>query len=164
MKKKKIDIILPVYNSKKYISETINSILKQTYKDWNLIIIDDCSNDGTYKILEDFKNKHQNTDKVFLYRNIKNKGQGCARNIGLKKSRSDYVAFIDSDDTWEKNKLKYQIKYMLDNKYNFQLLHSQMPESGNAVILHFNGEYGKKQYKNYILHYKKQYMTNLSMY
>ena len=95
MKKKKIDIILPVYNSKQYISDTINSIFKQTYKDWNLIIIDDCSNDGTYKILEDFKNKYQNTNKVFLYRNIENKGQGFARNFGLKKSRSDYVAFID---------------------------------------------------------------------
>jgi len=147
MKKKKIDIILPVYNSKKYISETINSILKQTYKDWNLIIIDDCSNDGTYKILEDFKNKHQNTDKVFLYRNIKNKGQGCARNIGLKKSRSDYVAFIDSDDTWEKNKLKYQIKYMLDNKYNFTFTDYQSVKGNKKKIIR-NPDY--YNYNNFI--------------
>ena len=65
--------------------------------------------------MEDFKNKHQNTDKVFLYRNIKNKGQGCARNIGLKKSRSDYVAFIDSDDTWKSTKLERQINFMEKN-------------------------------------------------
>ena len=52
---KKVDIILPVYNSKKYISTTINSIIKQNYKHWNLIIVDDCSNDGTYEILKKFE-------------------------------------------------------------------------------------------------------------
>lgn len=118
MIKKKVDIILPVYNSKKYILNTINSIIKQSYKFWNLIIIDDFSTDGTYELLKNLKKKYS-YNKIFLYRNIRNKGQGFARNLGLKKSRSEFVAFINSDDTWERDKLKYQLKFMLSNKYNF---------------------------------------------
>jgi teichuronic acid biosynthesis glycosyltransferase TuaG len=119
MTKKKVDIILPVYNSKKYILNTINSITDQSYKYWNLIIIDDCSNDGTYEILKEFKKKYSDKKKIFLYRFFKNKGQAFARNFGLKKSKSSYVAFIDSDDIWKINKLKHQIKFMMKNSFNF---------------------------------------------
>jgi glycosyltransferase involved in cell wall biosynthesis len=119
MVKNKVDIILPVYNSKKYILTTINSIIKQNYKYWNLIIVDDCSDDGTYEILKKLKKKYSDNKKIFLYRNSKNKGQAFARNLALKKKRSTLVAFIDSDDYWDKNKLKYQIEYMLNNKYDF---------------------------------------------
>jgi len=117
---KNVDIILPVYNSKKYILKTVNSIVNQNYKCWNLIIIDDCSNDGTFEILSNFKKKYfNNNKKIYLYRNNRNKGQAYSRNLALKKSKSQFIAFIDSDDYWEKNKLKKQIKFMLDNDYNF---------------------------------------------
>jgi glycosyltransferase involved in cell wall biosynthesis len=119
MLKKTVDIILPVYNSKKYILATINSIIKQTYKSWNLIIIDDCSNDGTYEILNNIKRKYNNQNKIFLYRQNVNQGQAEARNFGLNKSKSTFAAFIDSDDLWEKNKLKKQIEFMKNNNYNF---------------------------------------------
>jgi len=119
MIKKKIDIILPVYNSKNYILTAINSIIKQSYKYWNLIIIDDCSNDGTFEILSNFKKKYFYNKKIYLYRNNLNKGQAYSRNLALKKSKSQFVAFIDSDDYWEKNKLKKQIKFMVNNNYNF---------------------------------------------
>jgi len=119
MVKNKVDIILPVYNSKKYILTTINSIIKQNYKYWNLIIVDDCSDDGTYEILAKLKKKYSNNKKIFLYRNSKNKGQAFARNLALNKTRSPFVAFIDSDDFWDKNKLTEQIEYMLINKYDF---------------------------------------------
>ena len=118
MIKKYVDIILPVYNSKKYIFTTINSIIKQSYKYWNLIIIDDFSNDGTYQILKALKKKYFNK-RIFLYRNNKNHGQAFSRNLALKKSNSTFVAFIDSDDIWLRNKLKLQIEFMLNNKYNF---------------------------------------------
>jgi glycosyltransferase involved in cell wall biosynthesis len=88
MVKNKVDIILPVYNSKKYILTTINSIIKQNYKYWNLIIVDDCSDDGTYEILAKLKKKYSNNKKIFLYRNSKNKGQAFARNLALNKTRS----------------------------------------------------------------------------
>lgn len=118
MIKKYVDIILPVYNSKKYIFTTINSIIKQSYKHWNLIIIDDFSNDGSYQILESFKKKYFDK-RIFLYRNNKNQGQAFSRNLALKKSNSTFVAFIDSDDIWQRNKLKHQIEFMLKYKYNF---------------------------------------------
>ena len=119
MLKKKVDIILPVYNSKKYIKNTINSIIRQSFKSWNLIIIDDCSNDGTYEILQRIQKKYNKEYKIFLYRQNINKGQAAARNLGLKNSKSTFIAFIDSDDIWEKNKLTNQIAFMNDNNYNF---------------------------------------------
>jgi glycosyltransferase involved in cell wall biosynthesis len=119
MLKKTVDIILPVYNSKKYIVPTINSIVRQSFKSWNLIIIDDCSNDGTYEILQQIQKKYNKENKIFLYRQNINQGQAAARNLGLKKSKSIFIAFIDSDDLWEKNKLKKQIRFMKDNNYKF---------------------------------------------
>ena len=119
MLKKTVDIILPVYNSKKYIVATINSIIRQSFKSWNLIIIDDCSNDGTYEILKQIQKKYNKENKIFLYRQNINQGQAEARNLGLKKSKSIFIAFIDSDDLWEKNKLKKQIGFMKDNNYKF---------------------------------------------
>ena len=119
MLKKTVDIIVPVYNSKKYIIATINSILRQSYKSWNLIIIDDCSNDGTYEILKSVQKKYNKDNKIFLYRQNINRGQGEARNFGLNKSKSTFLAFIDSDDVWEKNKLSNQIEFMRKNNYNF---------------------------------------------
>ena len=100
--KTKIDIILPNYNSSKFIFQTINSILKQTYKNWKLIIVDDFSDTQTKNILKEIS-KRKNI-KVF-YLN-KNHGAGFCRNFAIKKSNSPYVAFIDSDDIWEKDKLK----------------------------------------------------------
>ena len=119
MLKKKVDIILPVYNSKKYVLATINSIIRQSYKAWNLIIIDDCSNDGTYKILKNIQRKYNTYNKIFLYRQNTNQGQAAARNFALKKVKSTFVAFIDSDDIWGENKLRDQIEFMRRNKYNF---------------------------------------------
>ena len=119
MLKKTVDIILPVYNSKKYILATIGSIIRQSNTSWNLIIIDDCSNDGTYEILKTIQRKYNKDNKIFLYRQNINQGQAVARNLGLNRSKSTFVAFIDSDDVWEKNKLRNQIQFMKNNNYNF---------------------------------------------
>ena len=119
MLKKTVDIILPVYNSKKYILTTINSIIRQSFKSWNLIIIDDCSDDGTFEILKNIQKKYNKYNKIFLYRQNINQGQAEARNLGLKKSKSIFIAFIDSDDFWDKNKLLNQTRFMKDNNYNF---------------------------------------------
>jgi teichuronic acid biosynthesis glycosyltransferase TuaG len=113
--KDKVSIILPNFNSAKYISSTINSIKKQSYKYWNLIIVDDCSNVETKKILNKFNNKK----KIKIFWLKKNKGAAYCRNLAIKKSKSKYLAFIDSDDIWEKNKLKLQIDYMRKNNFDF---------------------------------------------
>jgi teichuronic acid biosynthesis glycosyltransferase TuaG len=147
MLKKKVDIILPVYNSKKYILDTIHSIIKQTYKHWNLIIIDDCSSAVTYEILKIIKKKFIYSNKIFLYRNTKNKGQAFARNFGLKKSKSTFVAFIDSDDLWDKNKLDKQIQFMLYNKYSFTYTDYISIKNNKKKIITVPNNYN---YKNFL--------------
>ena len=114
-KKNKIDIILPNYNSSKYIVETIKSVVEQTFSHWNLIIVDDFSNKKTRKILKKFsKNK-----KIKIFWLKKNRGAGYCRNLAIKKSRAPYLAFIDSDDLWKKDKLETQLRFMENNNYLF---------------------------------------------
>jgi teichuronic acid biosynthesis glycosyltransferase TuaG len=114
-KKTKIDIILPNYNSHEFITDTVKSIVDQTYFDWKLIIVDDNSNEKTKNVLKKFlKNK-----KIKIYWLKKNQGAGFCRNYAIKKTKSPYIAFIDSDDIWKKSKLKDQINFMLKNEYSF---------------------------------------------
>ena len=112
---KKISIILPNFNSEKYISATINSILYQSYKKWELILVDDCSNKMTIKILR----KYYRNKKIKIFYLKKNKGAAYCRNLAIKKSKGDYLAFIDSDDLWKKNKLEKQLKFMEKNNLKF---------------------------------------------
>ena len=119
MDSKRIDIILPVFNSKKFIFKTLVSIVNQTYKNWRLIIVDDASSDCSTKLITNFINNNLYKKKFILIKNKKNKGQAFSRNIALKNCSSTYIAFIDSDDIWQKNKLKVQINFMLKYKYCF---------------------------------------------
>ncbi len=114
-KKIKVDIILPNFNSSDYIRETIKSIIGQTFTNWKLIIVDDCSDKKTKTILQKFsKNK-----KIKIFWLKKNKGAGFCRNLAIKKSNSPYLAFIDSDDIWKKDKLETQLRFMENNNYLF---------------------------------------------
>tara|TARA_B100001057_G_scaffold71463_1_gene65720 strand:+ start:4969 stop:5727 length:759 start_codon:yes stop_codon:yes gene_type:complete len=112
---KSIDIILPNFNSSAYLEQTINSIFKQNYKFWKLIIVDDASDIGTKKILK----KYSKYKKIKIFWLKKNRGAGFCRNLAIKKSNSDYLAFIDSDDIWKKNKLKNQINFMTKKNISF---------------------------------------------
>tara|TARA_B100000242_G_C42958714_1_gene444611 strand:- start:214 stop:969 length:756 start_codon:yes stop_codon:yes gene_type:complete len=110
-----VSIVLPNYNSFKFINSTIKSIIKQSYTNWKLIIIDDCSDKKTRDLLVKItKNK-----KIKIYWLKKNRGAGYCRNLAVKKSHSKYIAFIDSDDIWKKNKLKNQINFMEKNNLDF---------------------------------------------
>ena len=113
--KEKIDIILPNYNSSLFITETINSVLNQSYKNWKLIIVDDFSDKKTVNILK----KITSNKKIKVFWQKKNRGAGFCRNYAIKKSNSPFVAFIDSDDIWKKNKLKNQIDFMKKNNFSF---------------------------------------------
>ena len=103
-----VDIIMPNYNKGHYLEEGINSVISQDYKNWNLYIIDNNSNDSSKAILNKFSNS--NNIKV-IYLN-KNKGVGFSRNLGMRFSKSKYISFIDSDDYWSSNKLTNQINFM----------------------------------------------------
>ena len=114
-----VDVIVPVYNSEKFILKTINSIINQNYTNWRVIIIDDGSTDKTVDLLNNFYKKFIIKKKIIIFKNQINKGQAYSRNIGLKYSKSEFVAFIDSDDLWMRPKLAKQIKFMNDFNYNF---------------------------------------------
>lgn len=111
-----ISIIIPYYRKKKYIKKTLVSVLNQTYKNIEIIIIyDDQSKDD----LRYLKTIIADNSKIKIIDNKENIGPGFSRNKGIKISKGEYIAFIDSDDIWKKNKLKYQLKQMLKMKYDF---------------------------------------------
>ena len=113
--RKSVDIIMPNFNKGFYLDKSINSVLSQTHKFWKLIIIDDNSNDHSSDIIKKYK-KNKKINTIFLK---KNKGPGYCRNIGLKKSKSNYICFLDSDDYWKKKKLEKQLSLMTKKNYNF---------------------------------------------
>ena len=129
-KKFKVSIILPNYNSSSYISQTIKSVLNQSYKKWELIIVDDNSDKKTKKILS----KYEKNKKIKIIYLNKNNGAGFCRNLAIKKSSSYYLAFLDSDDIWSKAKLKKQIKFMQANNYSFTYTnYKSFKENKNAT-------------------------------
>ena len=111
----KVDIILPSRNKEMYLEETVNSVIKQTYDDWKLFIIDDCSTDNSRKIIE----KYSSNKKINIIYLKKNMGVAFSRNLGIRVSNSKYISFIDSDDLWSNNKLEDQINFMEQNNYLF---------------------------------------------
>lgn len=114
MNNKLVSIIMPTYNCGKYIGKTIKSVQDQTYQNWELVIVDDCSNDDTEKIV-----KTIHDDRIKYHKLQQNSGAAIARTEAMKKAKGSYMAFLDSDDLWHKEKLKKQIKFMQDNNYSF---------------------------------------------
>ena len=111
-----VSIITPVYNCEEFLEECIQSVLNQTLKDWELILVDDCSTDSSSIII----NKYVALDsRIKLYSLNKNVGAGIARNKGIEISRERFIAFLDSDDYWHRNKLKLQIEYMIRKNIDF---------------------------------------------
>ncbi len=104
----KISVIMPAYNAVQYISESIQSVIDQSYKNWELIIVDDGSIDDTAKIVKDFANRESRI-KYFYQKNSR---QGKARNLALKHADGDYIAFLDADDLWHPLKLEKQIFFL----------------------------------------------------
>lgn len=111
-----VSIITPVYNSSTYIRECLNSTLGQTYTDLEHILVDDCSTDDSVQIIEEYAKKDS---RVKLIKLKKNGGAGVARNTAIKAAQGKFVAFLDSDDFWHKEKLSIQVDFMLKNDYSF---------------------------------------------
>lgn len=109
-----VSVIIPCYNREEYIKQTINSVLEQTYKKIEIIVIDDGSTDNTREILDSYGNQIQ----VLEHPNRQNKGQSAAINLGIKKSFGKYIAILDSDDYWDPTKIEKQIDFLnLNPKY-----------------------------------------------
>ena len=106
-----ISIIVPVYNAKKYIGETIQSVRGQTYTDWELILVDDCSPDGSADYIEKLL-EESGDGRIRLIRKSQNEGAAMARNTGLEVAQGRYIAFLDADDLWAPEKLEEELAYM----------------------------------------------------
>lgn len=110
-----VSIITPSYNTSKYIGKTIESVLKQTYENWEMIIVDDCSTDDTDEVVKPYL-----SDKRIKYiKNDKNSGAAISRNCALREAGGKWIAFLDSDDLWDPKKLEKQIEFMEKNNYHF---------------------------------------------
>ncbi len=110
-----VDVILPNYNKAEFIEAAIESVTMQTYNNWQMYIIDDCSKDDSWSIIKKFSN----FDNITQIKLAKNMGPSFCRNYAMRISKSKYISFIDSDDTWEVFKLEKQIKFMVKNNFNF---------------------------------------------
>ena len=131
MEKGLVSIITPTYNCAKFIGETIESVQAQTYSNWEMIIIDDCSADDTGAIV----GRYAEEDHRIIYRCLeKNSGAAVARTVAMQMARGEYMAFLDSDDLWMVDKLEKQLIFMKRNKVAFSCTaYEQINESGKSL-------------------------------
>lgn len=126
-----VSIITPTYNSEKFISAAIQSVQNQTYPNWELIIIDDCSTDKTVEIINE---AIKSDSRIRLHSLTKNEGTGAARNLGVANSKGSYISFLDSDDLWAPNKLERQLDFMKENNLSFTFsFYECLDENGNHL-------------------------------
>lgn len=126
-----VSIITPSYNSEKFISKTVDSVLSQTFKNWEMIIVDDVSPDNANDIIEEYIKKDS---RIKLIKLEKNAGAAEARNMAIKEAKGRFIAFLDSDDCWKEDKLEKQINFMLKNDYSFTYTaYEKIDENGNFL-------------------------------
>ena len=131
-----VSIVMPTYNCANFIEESIKSVLAQHHRNWELLIVDDCSKDNTKAVLAPYLAKYPSIHYTCLE---KNSGPAVARSIALKQLKGDYVAFLDSDDLWTPNKLTLQIDFMKKNKVAFsatgyELISEEGASKGIALL------------------------------
>ncbi len=139
-----VSIITPTFNSSRYIDKCIKSVISQTYTNWELILVDDYSTDKTQQIIIKYSRQYKKIKSIILN---KNSGVANARNIAMQNSNGRFIAFLDSDDCWHKDKLSLQLDFMIKNNYAFTFT-SYQPISQNE----------KKKYK--IIHAPKKVSYN----
>lgn len=126
-----VSIITPVYNNSEFIKQTIESVQKQTYKNWEMIIVDDCSTDRTPELI---KKISQKDDRIKYIKLEKNSGAAIARNKALSESRGRFIAYLDADDLWKKNKIQNQIDFMLAHDYAFVCSNYEKIDVNNKIL------------------------------
>ena len=126
-----VSIITPVYQAERFIERTILSVLAQSYQNWEMILIDDCSHDKSAEIIQKFVEK----DKRIKYLRLEtNSGAAVARNKAIEIAQGEYLAFLDSDDLWEPSKLEKQLEFMKEKNSNFSFTRIKIIDSNNNTI------------------------------
>lgn len=130
-----VSIITPTYNCASYIAETIDSVIAQTYGNWEMIIVDDCSTDNTKEIVSRYSDT-----RIKYYCLERNSGAAAARNKALSLAKGQWVAFLDSDDLWLPTKLERQLDFMMRNEISFSYhRYSEISESGEDLGVEVGG-------------------------
>lgn len=143
-----VSIIMPSFNTAQFISASINSVLSQSYTNWELLIVDDCSTDNTDEIVKSFLFDN----RINYFKNKKNSGAAISRNFALSKARGEWIAFLDSDDLWLPEKLSNQIQFMKENNYFFSYTkYEEIDSDGNRTGIIVSGP--KKITKNGFYNY-----------
>lgn len=144
-----VSIITPSYNTAQYISETIQSVLNQTYQNWEMIIVDDCSTDNTDEVVAGFADS-----RIRYLKNESNSGAAFSRNRALQEAKGKWVAFLDSDDLWEPEKLSRQISFMEENGYCFSFTeYVEMDDDGNLTGNYWTGPDKVSKFTLYLFNY-----------
>lgn len=126
-----VSIITPSYNTAKFIGETIRSVQAQTYPNWEMIIVDDCSTDNTDEVVAEYQKADE---RIRYFKNEKNSGAAVSRNKALREAKGRWMAFLDSDDLWVPEKLEKQLKFMVENGYHFSCSYrEQIKEDGTPL-------------------------------
>ena len=124
-----VSIITPSFNTGKYILDTIKSVQNQTYENWEMLIVDDCSTDNTGQVLDGISD-----DRIKIFYNKENKGAAYCRNKALRLASGQWIAFLDSDDLWYPNKLESQLKFMKTHDYHFSYTkYCEINQDGNDL-------------------------------
>ncbi len=130
-----VSIIMPSWNTAGFIAESIQSVINQTYKKWELIIVDDCSTDNTDEVVASFKD-----DRIKYLKNEKNSGAALTRNRALQETEGEWIAFIDSDDLWMPEKLEHQIAFMKKNGYSLSYTeYEKIDEESTPLNIYVSG-------------------------
>lgn len=132
-----VSVIMPSYNSEHFIAESIKSVQSQTYGDWELLIVDDCSKDGTVAVAEAAA---KDDPRIHVFSNELNSGAACSRNRALREAKGDWVAFLDSDDLWDPDKLERQLAFMRKSGCSFSYTeYETMDEDGKPLGRSYSG-------------------------
>jgi teichuronic acid biosynthesis glycosyltransferase TuaG len=142
-----VSIITPADNCEATISETIESVLAQTWSSWELMVINDCSSDNTKAIVENYTNKDS---RIKLINLDDNSGSAVARNTGIERAEGRFIALLDSDDMWKPRKLELQLKFMIKNGYGFSFTEYEIFRNSSDTVRKVFSVPKSIRYKEYL--------------
>ncbi|MDM1044441.1 glycosyltransferase family 2 protein [Myroides sp. 1354] len=135
-----VSIITPVYNAERFLRETAESVINQTYQDWEWVLVNDCSTDDSWNIMQELADRD---NRIKIFTNSENLKSGKTRNFAIQQAIGRYIAFLDADDKWHVDKLAIQIPFMMQNDYYFShTSYGYLDELGNKIksTLHVSKE------------------------